>query len=130
MKKETENWLNIAKYDLKAAKGNFKIGFYLKTIENCHSSLEKLLKGIIFETKLKQPPKIHDLLALVSFTMLKEIKDEVKTTLDELNDIYFKARYPDDFYEITTYLSKNKVKNIYNKTERIFKWLEKKLDYQ
>ena len=49
MKPQTKNWLKIAKYDLKAAKDNFKASNYLKVVEACHSSLEKLLKGIIVE---------------------------------------------------------------------------------
>ncbi|MBI1859276.1 MAG: HEPN domain-containing protein [Candidatus Melainabacteria bacterium] len=49
MKKETENWLKIARNDLKIAKALFKEGLYLGVIEHSHASLEKLLKGIINE---------------------------------------------------------------------------------
>ena len=53
MKKATKNWLKIAKRDLKVAKDNFNIGNFLTTVEKCHASLEKLLKGIITENDQK-----------------------------------------------------------------------------
>ena len=47
MKKETENWLKIAKNDLKIAKVLFDQGLYSGVIEHSHAALEKLIKGII-----------------------------------------------------------------------------------
>lgn len=128
MKPETENWLKIARYDLKTAKGNLKLGFNLKVFENCHAALEKLLKGIITEHSKTKPPKIHDLLKLVSLALIKELKDEIKQVLDELNKVYMASRYPEDFESITSALTKERTKEIMKKTERIFKWLEKKLN--
>ena len=127
MKPRTENWLKIARYDLRVAKVSLTNRLYLQVFESCHSSLEKLIKGIIYENKEKQPPKIHDLLRLMSLAMIKQIDDDIKNTLDKLNDIYFMARYPDDFEEVTAYLSKETATDTCKKTERIFKWLEKKL---
>lgn len=49
MKKDTHNWIKIAKYDLKAAEVSFDGGMYLTCVEKCHNSIEKLLKGIINE---------------------------------------------------------------------------------
>ncbi|MDA0773172.1 MAG: HEPN domain-containing protein [Cyanobacteria bacterium] len=40
MKKITQNWLKIAKYDLKTADINFKAGQYLASVEKCHNALE------------------------------------------------------------------------------------------
>ena len=58
MKPEAENWLKIARYDLKVAKGCLESKFYLKVFENCHAALEKIIKGIISENQDKEPPKI------------------------------------------------------------------------
>ena len=49
MRPETENWLKIARYELKVAESLLKDGLFLKVIEHCHASLEKLIKGIIAE---------------------------------------------------------------------------------
>ncbi len=127
MKPETENWLKIAKYDLKVAKACLKSKFYLKVFEACHSSLEKLLKGIIVEHGKSTPPKIHDLLKLTSIALIKNLQDDVKRILSKLNELYMTTRYPENFEEVILYLSKDKTKEILKSTERIFIWLEKKI---
>ena len=127
MKPETENWLKIARYDLKAAKDNFKTQNYLKVIEACHSSLEKLLKGIIVEYVTSTPPKIHDLLKLTSIALIKNLQEETKKVINKLNELYITTRYPENFEEIISYLSKDKTNEILKSTERIFTWLEKKI---
>jgi HEPN domain-containing protein len=127
MKPQTENWLKIAKYDLKAAKDNFKASNYLKVVEACHSSLEKLLKGIIVEHGKSTPPKIHDLLKLTSIALIKNLQADVKKMLSKLNELYMTTRYPENFEEVISYLSKDKTKEILKSTERIFIWLEKKI---
>lgn len=125
MKPETENWLKIARYDLKAAKGNYQIELYLKVFENCHAALEKLLKGIINEKE--EPPKIHNLLKLCSKALIDDLQKDVKSTLDDLNNVYISTRYPKNFDEINSYLSKERTEETLRQTERIFKWLEKKI---
>ena len=127
MKPETENWLKIAKYDLKAAKDNFKAQNYLKVIEACHSSLEKLLKGIIVEHVKSTPPKIHDLLKLTSIALIKNLQEETKKVINKLNELYITTRYPENFEEIVSYLSKDKTNKNLKSTERVFIWLEKKI---
>lgn len=127
MKPETGNWLKIARYDLKVAKGNLKLGFNLKVFENCHSALEKIIKGIITEHKGTEPPKIHNLLKLCSLAVVEEVKKDIKDTLNQLNNFFIMARYPENFDAVNKLLSKEKAKEVYNKTERIFKWLEKKI---
>jgi len=127
MNKEIENWLEIARYDLRTAKVCFKEGLYLKVYENSHAALEKLLKGIIQQSSNQKPPKIHNLLKLASLVLVEELEKEVKSTLDELNNAYISVRYPGDFTEISEYLDKSNAEEIMKKVERIFKWLETKL---
>lgn len=128
MKPETKNWLEIARYDLKVAKGCLKSKFYLTVFENCHAAIEKLLKGIITENTKNKPPKIHNLLRLVSIALLEDLEKETKSLFDDLNNIYIATRYPKDFEELQDYLSKDKAIETYRKVERIFKWLEKKIN--
>ena len=128
MKPQTENWLKIARYDLKVAKGCLKNRFYLTVFENCHAAIEKLLKGIITENTKSKPPKIHNLLRLVSIALLEDLAKETKSLFDDLNNIYIATRYPKDFEELQDYLSKDKAIETYKKVERIFKWLEKKIN--
>lgn len=126
MKKETENWLKIAKNDLKIAKALFKEGLYSGVIEHGHAALEKLIKGIIVEQN-REPPKIHNLLRLVSMTLIQNVQEDIKITFEELNDLYFSVRYPENFDEVQIELSIQKITEIFNKINDIFKLLEKNI---
>ncbi len=58
--------------------------------------------------------------------MIKNLQDDVKKVLSKLNELYMTTRYPENFEEVVSYLSKDKTKEILKSTERIFIWLEKK----
>ncbi len=127
MKKDSENWLKIARYDLKVADDCFKAANYLTCLEKCHNALEKLLKGIISENSL-ETRKIHDLLRLASEALLTNLQTEALDLFQELNSIYMSTRYPDEFEVILEQLDKSRTETILNKTKRTFTWLEKKLE--
>ncbi len=126
MKKESENWLKIARNDIKAAETLFKEGLYLNVIEHSHAALEKLIKGLIAEQN-KKPPKIHNLLKLVSMTLIENIHEDIKNILEELDDTYFSVRYPEDFDALENKLTKEKVNKIFESAKGIYKLLEKNL---
>ena len=127
MKREVENWLKIARYDLKTARVAYKNKLYLKVIENCHSATEKILKGLILSKKKRKPPKIHNLMILAGEALLGNLKNEIKIAFDELNDIYILTRYPDDFDSMIADLSEQRAYKILKKIGGIFKWLEKQI---
>ena len=126
MKKATENWLKIAQSELSAADVLFENSNYLKALEHCHAALEKLLKGIIVEHD-KQLYKIHDLLKLVSEALVDNLQQDIKKTLNELNNIYMSTRYPDEFDLLHAEYDKSRTEDILKETKRIFKWLKEKL---
>lgn len=126
MKKETENWLKIARHDLKIAEALFKEGLYLGVIEHGHAALEKLIKGIIAEQENK-PPKVHNLLKLVSVTLIENIQNELKTILEELDDLYFSVRYPQNYDYVQAQLPKDRVDKILKNVKGTFKLLEKNI---
>lgn len=127
MKPQAENWLKISNYDLKSAASSFKEGFYLKAVESCHASIEKLIKGIIADQRIEPPPKIHDLLKLASLAVIQDVSEDIKKLLDELNDVYLSTRYPDNIDEIINDFTKEKTQKVVNKVEEVHKWLMKKL---
>ncbi len=127
MKDSTQNWIKIAKVELRAADSLYKDANYIKSIEHCHAALEKMLKGLISE-KNEIPAKIHDLLKLASVAILENIKIETKDLFDELNEIYMSTRYPDEFVEVEKEISEPKTKDILEKTKKTFKWIEKKIE--
>ena len=127
MKKETENWLKIAKNDLKVAETLLKERHYVSVVEHSHAALEKLMKGIIAEQKDVQPPKIHDLLKLVTLTLIENLQKDMERTLDELNDLYLSARYSGDFDALVKILHKNKIEDIFKRSKEVFAWLQKQI---
>ena len=127
MKKETENWLKIARNDLKVAEELFKGGLYLNVIEHSHASLEKLHKGIIVDQKNENPPKIHSLLRLVSMTLIGNLESNIENLFKELDIKYIAVRYPEDIDALQASLPKETVSNILSKVKEVFKCLEKNI---
>ncbi len=127
MKKETENWLKIAKNDLKVAEELFKDGLYLNVIEHSHAALEKLLKGIIVDQKNENPPKIHSLLRLVSMTLIENLESNIQELFKELDIKYIAVRYPEDIDALQASLPKEIVSIILSKVKEVFKCLEKNI---
>ena len=127
MKKDKDNWLKIAKYDLRAAQVSFDGEMYLTCVEKCHNAVEKLLKGIITEHG-KVPSKIHNLLKLTSEALIDNLQDDIKSLFNKLNQIYTSTRYPDELDEIEELLSKPETEKILQATKEILKWLEKKIN--
>ncbi len=126
MKKATENWLKISRYDLRCAENDFKAELYLKAVQNCHAALEKLLKGIITENG-KEPAKIHNLLKLTSEALIENLQEDIAGLFLELNNMFISTRYPDEFENLEQELTKEKVSQVLKDSKRIFSWLEKKI---
>ena len=127
MKKETENWLKIARHDLKIAEALFKEGLYLGVIEHGHAALEKLIKGIIVGRSNKTPPKIHSLLELVSLALIENLETDMRKLLQELDIKYIAVRYPEDIDYLQKSLSKETAQNILSRVKEVFKCLEKNI---
>jgi HEPN domain-containing protein len=126
MKKATENWLKIARYDLKTANINYEAGQYLASVEKCHNALEKLLKGIISDHGTI-PSKIHNLLKLTSEALIDNLQEDIKSLFNQLNQTYMSTRYPDELEEFEEILSEPETMRILKATKETFQWLEKKL---
>lgn len=126
MKRKSANWLKIARYDLRAAELAFSVGLHLTCVEKCHSSLEKLLKGLIVEQD-EEPERVHDLLRLISKVVVENLQNDIYKTLDNLNGLFMLTRYPDDIELMEDMLNEAYVQHTLSETKRIFRWLEKKL---
>ena len=63
-------------------------------------------------------------------TELTNVKEEINKTLDELNDIYIRTRYPTDFEKVISELTKEKAEDTLAKTKEIIKWLKKQIKQQ
>lgn len=72
MKNKTNNWLEIAKNDLKLAKElSTKSAWLYYSPHFCHQAIEKLLKAIIVEKTTEVPPYIHKIIKLTEIVKIK-----------------------------------------------------------
>lgn len=77
MRKDVDNWIAGADYDLGSAEQMQQAGRYLYTIFMCHLCIEKLLKAKLAESIEGEPPRTHDLKYLLSLTELQPQGDHI-----------------------------------------------------
>lgn len=124
MKKEVENWLRSAEYDLETAEHMFKAGRYIYTVFMCHLALEKVIKAKVEEVTDTTPPKTHDLEYLVELGRLSPDKG-MEQFIVELSNLSVVTRYPSDFQRMFADFSKGRAENILTKTKEVFQWIKK-----
>lgn len=126
MKKEVENWLRSAEYDLETAEHMFKAGRYIYTVFMCHLALEKMLKAKVEEVTNATPPKTHDLEYLVELGGLSPDKG-MEQFIVELSNLSVVTRYPSDFQRMLADFSKGRTEAILTKTKEVFQWIKKSI---
>ncbi len=123
MKKETENWLGSAQYDLDTAGHMLAAGRYIYTFFMCHLAIEKCLKARIIEVTGEAPPKSHDLGYLMDLAGVSP-DEEMEGFIFELGNISVVTRYPDDFRRAMEDYSQVRARVALERTERAFKWIK------
>jgi HEPN domain-containing protein len=124
MRKEVQNWLDSARYDLKVAANLLDIGSYVYTVFMCHLALEKVLKAKIEQITGEAPPKIHDLKYLTKLAGLSPdgSKKELIVGLSNMSVI---TRYPRDFQMMLKDFTQEKAEFILSNATEVFQWIEK-----
>lgn len=119
MKKNTNQWVEFAKRDLKAA-DELKDDEYLANISLFHSqqAVEKILKAIIEETGI-QIPRIHNVTEL--YKRIGNLITIEESSLDILDNVYIEARYPADMGLLPSgHPTTDDANEIYTMAEQIF----------
>ena len=124
MKKEVQNWLDSARYDLETAGHLFRAGSYIHTVFMCHLALEKVLKAKVEEITGKTPPKTHDLEYLMGLAELSPDENTEKFILG-LSDVDVATRYPGDFQMMLRNFSQERAELILSKATEVFQWIER-----
>lgn len=122
-----KQWLERMRYDLASARSMLKMRKYLYVGFMCQQSIEKGLKALI--TSLDQePPFIHNLRKLA---FLAGIEDELEASqidfLEQLTPFAIKARYGEYKKHLSELLSRKKAEEFIIETQRLIKWLEKRI---
>ena len=127
MRKETDNWLQDADYDISAARDLLRLGRYNYVVFFCHQAVEKVLKALVIALKAELPPKTHNLRELLQATGL-QVPEDVETFLLRLGPHYVISRYS-DVSGGPAHLAYNKAmaEEFMAGTEEVLKWLKRHL---
>ena len=94
VRKESSNWLEEARMDLRRAENSLKNHDYSLCCFMAQQSVEKALKAFHIYLR-KVPPRSHDLTSLYSIVSKKlKLGWELTQALPELSQYYVTARYP------------------------------------
>jgi HEPN domain-containing protein len=122
-----EYWKITASKDWDAVGHLFKKGDNIHSLFFAHLVLEKLLKAhLVQDNKSNFPPRTHNLLLLVSKTILNPSADQLRL-MSQVNQFQIDTRYPDyklNMYKIAT---KTYTQNLLDDIEKLKTWLESKL---
>ena len=120
-------WVDTAANDWKAVKQLLAGKSYIQALFWAHLVLEKLLKAHwVKDNTGNHPPKIHNLLILISKTALS-LDEKDMFVLGRMNDFQLEGRYPEYITNIYKLYKLKETTLILNEADRIRKCLLKKL---
>jgi HEPN domain-containing protein len=121
-------WLELARYDVRAAKAMLKANQRLYVGFLCHLVIEKTLKAYWTRAKGTTPPFTHDLSLLAERTGILERMDErAMTVVDFLEPMYIEGRYPTEKSRLLRKLTAAKCAWLMKETEWLYRWIRKQL---
>lgn len=90
--------------------------------------IEKLLKAHFVHEHEKTPPKLRDLVRLSSFLGIEFSEDQLHL-MEQINDFYLEARYPEQKLEFYKLCNKECRENYFKQILDLFQWLKLNLKY-
>jgi HEPN domain-containing protein len=123
-------WVSLSRYDLNTAKAMLASRRYLYVLFTCQQAIEKIiekmLKALVVQNTRSFPPKIHDLVKLLTIAGI-EAPEEKKEFLGKLNYYYLETRYPAELSEISKLIKRQIALDIFNETRKTLTWLKSKV---
>ncbi len=126
MDEKTREWITQAEFDIETAEYMFQGGRYFYAVFMCHLSLEKALKGIYCETLQDVPPKVHNLVYLISKTGINPPETTGKFIV-KLNEANIAIRYPESLENLQKAYTKNITQDIILNTKEALAWIKQQL---
>jgi HEPN domain-containing protein len=124
--KSSQEWSRQAEYDMETASAMLDSGRYIYCVFLCHLSIEKALKALYVKKLGKNPSKTHSLVYLARSIDL-DLPEQIKEFLETLDDVSVPTRYPEELEKLIKEYSKNRAKNILDKSRKALGWLKQKL---
>jgi HEPN domain-containing protein len=130
-------WEEHAQYDLDTAKAMFDTHRYLYSAFMCQQAIEKIVKGIFVLYTGREPLKTHNI-ALIFDNLCDEeafnkyfddndlelCKDKYNPFFVRLMGFYISTRYPAYKEKLTTILSNDGAREILEKSQEVFLWIQ------
>jgi len=126
MNEDIKYWLDLAEYDLGTAEAMLAAARYTYVLFMCQQAIEKIVKAHVVKTTESFPPRLHNLLRLLTLAKL-ETTDENKKFLEKLSYYYLETRYPEEKKKISAQINKTLAEEYLMKTKELFGWLKEKL---
>jgi len=126
MDKDILYWVSLSRYDINTAKAMLAGRRYLYVLFTCQQAIEKMLKALVVKNTGSFPPKIHDLVKLLTIAGI-EASDGKKEFLAKLNYYYLETRYPAELSEISKLIKRQTALDIFNETREMLTWLKSKV---
>jgi HEPN domain-containing protein len=123
MRKDTQNWIELAEYDLETARHMLETGRYLYVIFLCHLALEKMLKALVTEETQAIPVKTHDLIYLVKKSNI-ELPGTFLDFIGKINTASIPTRYPEDLQNALKDYPKPVAREYLRQTQELIEWLK------
>jgi len=124
MKKETREWLKIAKEDKEIAEMTLKTKRYIYAIMFWQQAVEKMLKAYIIEMVNVLPKKTHDIDQLIRQAKL-DISELNIANAKEITRAFMRTRYEDLSRQY--YSDRKRVEPLIKQAQKIYLWIEELL---
>lgn len=127
--KSSQEWSRQAEYDMETAGAMLDSGRYIHCVFMCHLSIEKALKALYAKRLGKNPSKTHSLVYLAQSIHL-DLPEQTKEFLETLDDVSVPTRYPEELEKLIKEYSKDRTKDILDKSKKALRWLKQQLNEQ
>jgi len=104
----------------------FKGGRYFYAVFMCHLSIEKALKGLYRKKLSQEPPRVHNLIYLITKIGIKP-PEPIGRFIVKLNEASVATRYPEEVSRLQKDFTKGIVKEILSKGREALRWIKKQL---
>jgi HEPN domain-containing protein len=117
-----EYWRTGSDEDIAASRELLKTGYIRHGLFFAHLALEKIIKAHVVKNSKKPPPKIHNLVWLVSLSGL-ELDEDSLAFLGKFNIFQLECRYPDTGVVMDKTTARKKL----SEAEKMQQWFKKQL---
>ena len=121
-------WTDLSDYDFETAKAMFTTGRWLYVGFMCHQTIEKIFKAYWCTKSAQATPMSHNIINIAQSCGLNSMLDEnQKMFISEIMPLNIEARYPSYKASLLNSLSKERCKDILEKTCSLQRWIKDRL---